>query len=157
MLKMNSDDTNTTPGAAPLIKAKTKIDPKQLLVDYLRSFFQKPWSFIFFINVVCWILLGQFQINKQTICPPDSLCGNRVITDIQSSLVFTPHITGYFYFAFYILGLFTCHGYAFYANYKKETLLARLSEIVAIFYLCVLVMFTLAMLYFFVTSTSIQS
>jgi hypothetical protein len=121
---------------------------------YLKSFIQRPWSFIFFVNLVCFGLLFQAQVVKKTVCPDGSLCAPRSIADIQIPTIDNPRMTGFIYLGFYLLGILMCHGYSYYAKYKGNLLLSRLSEIVAMFYISILIIFTIFITYFFLTSTN---
>lgn len=152
--QVNENNSRTQKIKLEKVNEKINLETMQkLLIEYIKSFFQKPWSFIFFVNLVCWLILILAQTSKNVICPSNvvELCDVRILNTVYTKPE-TMYFTRYLYFAFYLMGLFISHSLGFYALKKDDKLLEKLSHMIGIVYTCIISVFTIAVIYLYLNA-----
>jgi hypothetical protein len=111
-----------------------------MVKKYFASFLKLPWSFLFLINLVCFLILGFAQQSNKIVCPENGQCAKDIIQTYNLKGQYA-YMTMISYFLFYIGGLFFAHGYAFYSESKGNELNGKLAKTLACFLVAIIVVF----------------
>jgi uncharacterized membrane protein len=117
---------------------------------YFRSFVSRPWSVLFLINIVCAIILYLAQQSNKIVCPDNGQCAKDIIQTYNQNGD-TAYQTMISYFSFYIIGLAFAHGYSFYSDLHDNKLNSKLAQTLACFLVAIVVVFTVAIAYVYLT------
>jgi hypothetical protein len=121
-----------------------------MLKKYLLTLIRVPWSFILLINVICFAILIIAQQSNKIICPDSGVCAKDIIQTLNLNEDY-PFFTMVSYFGFYFFGLLFAHVYSFYSEEKGNTLNAQLAKTLACFLVAILIVFTGAIGYVYLT------
>jgi hypothetical protein len=117
-----------------------------MLKRYLLTFLRTPWSILFLINIVCFVILFVAQQSKGIVCPDNGQCAKDIIQTYNINNDY-PYTTMISYFAFYFIGLLFAHAYSFYSESKGNELNAKLAKTLACFLVAIIIVFTAAIGY----------
>ncbi|MGL4759394.1 MAG: hypothetical protein ACRCXZ_08715 [Patescibacteria group bacterium] len=119
-----------------------------MLKKYLLSYIKLPWSILFLINIVCFSILA---VAYKVICPDYGVCAKDVIQTFNLNNE-KAYMTVVSYFGFYFFGIFFAHAYSFYSEEKGNILNAKLAKTLAFFLVVILLVFTCAIAYVYLSS-----